>query len=74
MSGSDLRAFGISDDPQLVADGWYLDEYASIVVWPIDATGLIDGERVYFGEKHRIGRRLGPGELPHLGPVERATG
>lgn len=53
--------------------GWYLVEYQALVVWPIDAAGLIEGERIYAGERPRILRRLNHGECPHLGPPERDT-
>jgi hypothetical protein len=53
------------------ADRWYLVEYQALVVWPISADGLIEGEEIYAGEPLRVLRPLGPGECPHLGPVDR---
>jgi hypothetical protein len=52
-------------------DAWYLVAYQCLVVWPIAADGRIAGEEIYTGERPRIVRALGPGELPHLGPVSR---
>ncbi|NMH98207.1 nuclear transport factor 2 family protein [Pseudonocardia acidicola] len=51
---------------------WYLVEYHALVVWPIGADGLIEGEEIYAGEPPRIVRALEPGECPHLGPVDRS--
>lgn len=50
---------------------WYLVEYQALIVWPIDARGLIEGERMYAGQRPRILRRLRPGECDHLGPPDR---
>lgn len=55
-------------------DAWYLVEYQALVVWPISANGLIEGEEIYAGEPPRIVRALAPGECPHLGPVNRDRG
>jgi hypothetical protein len=52
-------------------DTWYVVEYQCLVVWPISADGLIEGEEIYAGEPPRIVRALQPGECPHLGPVRR---
>ena len=52
-------------------ESWYLVEYRALVVWPISANGLIDGEEIYAGEPPRVVRSLAAGECPHLGPVDR---
>jgi hypothetical protein len=72
-TGALLRQMGATD-PALDPDGWYLAEYAAIVVWPIAESGLIAGENVYFGEKARVIKPLAAGEMPHLGPVDRSAG
>jgi hypothetical protein len=72
-TGTLLRQMGNSDE-SLDPDGWYLAEYEAIVVWPIAETGLITGENVYFGGKARVVQPLAPGEMPHLGPVQRSAG
>jgi hypothetical protein len=71
-TGALLRQMGNSDE-LLDPDGWYLAEYAAIVVWPIAESGLIAGENVYFGERARVIKPLASGEMPHLGPVERSA-
>ncbi|WP_051163598.1 hypothetical protein [Nocardia brevicatena] len=53
-------------------DDYHLVGHRATVLWPIDADGLIEGEHIYAGERHRVLRRLAEGELPHLGPPERA--
>jgi hypothetical protein len=71
FSGASLLALDLSFAEPIAADGWYVTEYASIVVWVISPSGLIDGERVYFGGPPQVQRKLNPGECPHLGPVGR---
>jgi limonene-1,2-epoxide hydrolase len=71
-TGTLLQQMGTTYEGPLDPDGWYLAEYAAIVVWPIDESGLIMGENVYFGEKARVIKPLAPGEMPHLGPVRRS--
>ncbi|WP_028852171.1 nuclear transport factor 2 family protein [Thermocrispum municipale] len=63
------RGFARADEVE--RHGWYLVEYQALILWPIDADGLIEGERMYVGEKPRVLRRLEPGECDHLGPVDR---
>lgn len=58
---------GAAVDP----DGWYHIAYQALVVWPIDAGGLIEGEDIYAGEVPRILARVGPADLAHLGPLGR---
>ena len=72
-TGALLQQMGTSYESPVDPDGWYLAEYAAIVVWPIDEGGLIMGENVYFGEKARVVKALAPGEMPHLGPVRRSA-
>jgi len=45
----------------------YLTAYQALVVWPISADGLIEGEEIYLGEPHQVQRAVGLGEFPHLG-------
>jgi hypothetical protein len=68
--GSTLAA-RLGAAPDLHPDRWYLVEYQALVVWPISAEGLIEGEDIYAGEPPRVVRELGRGEYPHLGPVDR---
>jgi hypothetical protein len=72
-TGALLQQMGTTCESPLDPDGWYLAEYAAIVVWPIDESGLIAGENVYFGEKARVIKPLAPGEMPHLGPARRSA-
>lgn len=51
---------------------FHLVGHRTTVLWPISPEGLIEGEHIYAGERHRVIRRLTDGELPHLGPTERA--
>lgn len=67
--GSTLAARAGSADVEPAR--WYLVEYRCLVVWPISADGLIEGEDIYAGEAPRIVRSLEAGECPHLGPVDR---
>ncbi|MGQ4599654.1 nuclear transport factor 2 family protein [Nocardia sp. R6R-6] len=53
-------------------DDYHLVSHRATVLWPITPEGLIEGEHIYSGERHRVLRRLADGELPHLGPPERA--
>lgn len=52
-------------------DDYHLVSHRTTVLWPVTPEGLIEGEHIYSGERHRVIRRLGDGELPHLGPIER---
>ncbi|NKQ54288.1 nuclear transport factor 2 family protein [Amycolatopsis sp. K13G38] len=63
------RGFATAVDVDL--DAWYLVEYQALIVWPIDANGLIEGEQMYAGERPRIVSKLAPGESDHLGPPGR---
>lgn len=45
----------------------YLVSHRALVLWPINDCGLIEGEHIYAGERHRVLRELGPGEHPALG-------
>jgi limonene-1,2-epoxide hydrolase len=72
-TGELLSQIGSPNEAEpLVAEQWYLSEQVSLIVWPISADGLIEGERVYWSEKPRVIRPLRAGEHPHLGPVTRA--
>jgi limonene-1,2-epoxide hydrolase len=71
-TGALVQQTGAAYDEPLDLEGWYLAEYAAIVVWPIAESGLIEGENVYFG-KTRVIRPLAAGEMPHLGPVRRSA-
>jgi hypothetical protein len=71
-TGGMVQQMGASYDGPVDPEGWYLAEYNAIVVWPIGEGGLIVGENVYFG-KTRVVKPLAPGELPHLGPVQRGA-
>jgi len=78
----------VVDDDHVVTDGdfhfaypaadtgedWNLVAVHCLIVWPIDESGLIEGEEIYAAEPPRVIRRLMPGELPNLGPLSRAGG
>lgn len=70
-TGDVLARRGFASAGEVDPRGWYLVEYQALIVWPIDASGLIEGERMYAGERPRILRRLRPGECDHLGPPGR---
>lgn len=57
----------------LATDDFYLVTHRATVLWPISDDGLIEGEHIYAGERHRVRRRLADGEMTHLGPEKRAT-
>lgn len=67
-TGATLVHRGFAPLARVDAAAWYLVEYQAVIVWPIDAAGLIEGERMYAGERPRVLRRLHPGECGHLGP------
>jgi hypothetical protein len=45
----------------------YLVAHRAVILWPINADGLIEGEHIYAGEGHRVVRTLGRHERPDLG-------
>lgn len=69
--GTWLAGRRLADGTPVTDDGWYLVAYQAVVLWPIDGSGLIEGEDIYAGEAPRVLRRLARGELPHLGPADR---
>lgn len=71
--GSVISAERTLDGEPVVPEGWYLVAYRCLVVWPIDASGLISGEELYTGEHPRVIKRLGADEMPHLGPASRSV-
>lgn len=71
--GRDLAGAARTEaDEEIRPDDYHLVSHRATVLWPITPDGLIEGEHIYAGERHRIQRRLAPGELPHLGPAHRA--
>lgn len=73
VAGRDLSGFAETEAGEPITDhGWYLVTHRALVVWPVNDDGLIEGEHIYAGEHHRVRRALAPGELPNLGPAERA--
>lgn len=74
IPGRQLPGVTTTEDGEPVRpDDFHLVRHRTLVVWPISADGLIEGEHIYAGERLRTVRRLADGELPHLGPIERAT-
>lgn len=72
IGGSDLRNVSHTEAGEpILSDKFYLVSHRTTVLWPISADGLIEGEDIYAGERHRVIRGLAEGELPHLGPIER---
>jgi hypothetical protein len=72
IAGRDLGGARMTEGGEPVVDNdFYLVTHRATVVWPISADGLIEGEHIYAGERHRVIRRLADGEMPHLGPLER---
>lgn len=70
-SGELLLSRGLGTPDEIEPAGWYLVEYRALIVWPVNADGLIEGEQMYAGERPRVVRRLAPGECVHLGPRDR---
>jgi ketosteroid isomerase-like protein len=71
FSGVSLVQLGLEYAEPAEPEGWYLVQYPAIVAWVISPSGLIEGERIYFGDLPRVLRKLAPGESLHLGPVSR---
>ncbi|CAA0129943.1 Uncharacterised protein [Mycolicibacterium vanbaalenii] len=74
IPGRELEATDTEAGDPVVAGEYYLVTHRTAVIWPISRDGLIEGEDIYAGERHRVRRHLAPGELPHLGPPERPHG
>ncbi|MBA4857491.1 nuclear transport factor 2 family protein [Nocardia farcinica] len=72
IAGRDLDATRTEAGEDVRPDDYHLVSHRATVLWPISPDGLIEGEHIYSGERHRVLRRLAPGELPHLGPAHRA--
>lgn len=74
IAGSNLESGVAAESGEMVKpEGWYLVTHRALVLWPINADGLIEGEHIYAGEYHRVRRALEVGEMPNLGPEDRAT-
>jgi hypothetical protein len=72
IRGRDLGEVTKTEAGELLsAEDFYLVAHRTTVLWPIGSAGLIEGEDIYSGERHRVVRKLADGELPHLGPPER---
>lgn len=71
ICGRDLGVSTTEAGEPITPDDYYLVSHRTTVLWPINSAGLIEGEDIYSGERHRVVRKLEDGELPHLGPVER---
>ncbi|MBD0859794.1 nuclear transport factor 2 family protein [Gordonia sp. zg691] len=72
IRGRDLGAVEVTEAGEPVApDAFHLVGHRTTVLWPINDQGLIEGEHIYAGERHRVYRRLSDGELTHLGPIDR---
>jgi hypothetical protein len=74
FAGGLVRELALSFDGEIEHDRWYLVEYPALVVWPFGEEGLLEGERVYFGDRPRVLKALGAGERPDLVPEGRAAG
>lgn len=73
IAGRDLPGVTTTEAGEAITpDGYHLVAHRTTVLWPVDENGLIEGEHIYAGERHRVLRRLDDGEMPHLGPEERA--
>jgi len=72
--GAVLRQDELPTGEPILADHWYLVEYKCVVLWPVDASGRIQGEELYAGEVPRVIRPLDDGELTDLGPRGRSNG
>jgi len=73
IRGRDLGAATAAESGEAVEpNAFYLVSHRTTVLWPINSAGLIEGEDIYSGERHRVIRRLADSEAPHLGPLERS--
>lgn len=70
-SGAVIAGRGFAGADSVQPEAWYLVEYQALILWPVNADGLIEGEDMYAGEKPRVIRELRAGEMDHLGPVGR---
>jgi hypothetical protein len=68
FAGGLVRELALSFDGEIDHDRWYLVEYPALVVWPVGEDGLLEGERVYFGDHPRVLRPVSAEEYPHLVP------
>lgn len=74
IPGRDLAPLELDETGSpIAADDYYLVTHRATVLWPVSPEGLIEGEHIYAGERHRVRRSLGEHELSHLGPDERRT-
>lgn len=72
IAGRDLADTESSEAGDAVTDNnFYLVGHRTTVLWPVSEDGLIEGEHIYAGERHRVVRLLRDGEFPHLGPASR---
>ncbi|MGX4688122.1 nuclear transport factor 2 family protein [Streptomyces sp. JNUCC 63] len=68
FQGDELEVGGHTEQGEMITpDGRYLVVHRAVVLWPISAEGLIEGEHIYAGERHRVVRALHAGERPELG-------
>jgi hypothetical protein len=65
--GTAVREIADLTTEQILDDARYLVATHCLIIWPIDASGLIKGEDLFAGERPRVIRRLSAGEMPHLG-------
>ncbi|MDX6231817.1 MAG: hypothetical protein QOH68_785 [Nocardioidaceae bacterium] len=74
IAGRDLPGATFTEaGDSVAADTFYLVGHRALVMWPVDDAGLIEGEHIYAGERHRVIRPLAGDELTRLGPPERAS-
>ncbi len=67
FTGSELGEGSTEAGEEIVATGRYLVSHRTVVLWPIGESGLIEGEHIYAGERHRVLRSLAQDERPALG-------
>jgi hypothetical protein len=73
FAGGLVRELELAFDGEIEHDRWYLVEYPALVVWPFGEEGLLEGERVYFGNHPRVLRAVSADEYPHLVPEHRTA-
>lgn len=75
IDGADLSGVEHAESGDRVETGtYYLVGHRTLVLWPVNGEGLIEGEHIYAGEHHRVLRPLAPDERPELGPPHRTQG
>jgi len=69
FAGSELDVQTTEAGEPVTPEARYLVTHRAVVLWPVNGEGLIEGEHIYAGERHRVRRALHDDERPELGRV-----